>query len=217
MSKLVRVRRGRHRRASGEVFEEGEVFKATETELDAFGDRFEPVEETDAGVEAVDQRTTAADGPAEAGEYRLVRGGTHHAGDHVVQEGETVHLSEADVKAFGDKFERVDDADGADDADDEADGKSETGTESSESDVQSGSGSEATEGSDGDEDDDVASENDTDDADSGETEVETDAGEISADLPDDYRELQTLAKDVGIDARQSKAELKEQLRDRREA
>jgi hypothetical protein len=217
MSELVRVRRGRHRRASGEVFEEGEVFEATETELDAFGDRFERVEKTDDGVEAVEQRTTATDGPAEAGEYRLVRGGTHHAGGRVVREGETVHLSEAEVEAFGDKFERVDNAD------DEADGKSETGTESSESDentetdVQSGSGSEATEGSDGDEDDDVASESDTDDADSGETEVETNAGEISADLPDDYRELQALAKDVGIDARQSKAELKEQLRDRREA
>jgi hypothetical protein len=118
MGTTVRVIGGSHRRADGTVFERGDVFEATADELDAFGDKFQPVEEGESG----DYTATspgAEDFEAEAGYYRLVAGGTHRtqteAGEQVViEEGDIVYLTEREVDAFGDKFECVEeDVDGA--------------------------------------------------------------------------------------------------------
>ena len=135
MGELVRVVGGTHRGADGEVYEDGDVFEASESELEAFGDKLERVEEdSTGGYSAVE----ASDQPDEAGEHRLVSG-THRkvvdGVERVFEEGDVVELTDDEVEAFGDKFERVDtgDSDGAENgADSGESSSSDSATESSE-------------------------------------------------------------------------------------
>jgi len=133
MGETVKLTSGRHRRTGDDgtpvVFEAGDVFEATDAELEAFGDKLEPVEKD--GDEWVATRSTPGVDNPEAGEYRLLRGNHRTTDDDgnsvIVEEGETTHLTEQEARAFGDRFDKVeadvddDRADAGDDAEAEPD------------------------------------------------------------------------------------------------
>lgn len=222
MGEKVKLTRGTHRRTGDDgtpvVFEAGDVFEATEQEVEAFGDKLEPVEKD--GDEWVPTRSTPGVDEPEAGEYRLLRGNHRTTDDDgnavIVEEGETTHLTEQEAEAFGDRFEKV----AADDAGD--DDREDLDAEEDDA---------ALEGDDvdGATDDDV--EEAVDETEDGEDAVDgTGGGESSDDetegedaetgipdeLPDDYRELQSLATDHGIKGDQSKADLVAALEEKRD-
>lgn len=212
MGDTYRVTSGRHRRTDDdgnpEVFEAGDVFEPTDRELEAFGDKFEPVASN--GDEWVPVRggTAAERGIEDGGEFRLVHG-THRRTDDdgtavVLEEGDVVELSADEIRAFGDKFEPVETGGEAEEAE-EADESEVDDTEESEETVAE---AEPAEG-----DDDVSTETDDESADAD----ESDAG-LPDPLPDGYRELQSLAGEFDdIDGNQSKAELADALRQKRES
>ncbi|MDY6780464.1 MAG: hypothetical protein SV760_07965 [Halobacteria archaeon] len=118
----VRLKSGRHRRpgdgeGTGEVFEEGDVFEATEREMEAFGDRFEEVEQTNDGWEPT--RSEPGVEEPEDGMYRLLAGEHRTTDDDgnavIIEEGDEVYLTEQEAEAFGDKFEKVESDDGEED------------------------------------------------------------------------------------------------------
>lgn len=229
MGELVRVVGGRHRRppdddGQAQIYETGDVFEATETELEAFGDKFERVEEADDGsYESVESSAP----PEEAGEYRLVRGRHRKVvdGEPVVYEaGDVVALNEAEVEAFGDKFEHIED-----DADEDDGDESDAADEEGDAD-ESGDG-DLNDQADVDESAEREAEDSEDESEGDEEEAEESAGgEISVpedfeyelpedfpnSFPDAYPALQRLATANGIEGQQSKADLLDALEARRE-
>lgn len=217
MGTEVRVVGGRHRRVDPEtgepeVFENGEVFEATEDELDAFGDKFEPVDGDGDGW-TPDRGGPEPEGPI-PGTYVLARGGQHRYGrdaegrEVILHEGDEVELSEDEVEAIGDKFDLVEpdpewaEAHGYDDEDDADEEEAEAEAE------------------------DV----DEDESDESEAEGEADEAEPEAEelppIPDDldaldYRgegSLQELAMAYGIDDVQvARTDLEDFLEEQREA
>lgn len=219
MGEKVKLTRGTHRRTGDDgtpvVFEAGDVFEATETEVEAFGDKLEPVEKD--GDEWVPTRSTPGVDEPEAGEYRLLRG-NHRTTDEdgnsvIVEEGETTHLTEQEAEAFGDRFEKVaaDDAgdDDREDLDAEEDDAALEGDGATDDDVE-----EAVDETEDAEDavDETGGGESSDD----ETEGEDAETGIPDELPDDYRELQSLATDHGIKGDQSKADLVAALEEKRD-
>lgn len=138
MGTEVRVVGGSHYRidpdtGEPETVETGDVFEATDEELEAFGDKFEPVNGED------EWSPTRGGGPEPEGPvpgtYRLVRGGQHRLGrddegiEIVLDEGDETHLSASEVEAFGDKFDLVEpDPEYADVDEDESEDTSQTVT-----------------------------------------------------------------------------------------
>jgi len=218
MGEKVKLTRGTHRRTGDDgtptVFEAGDVFEATDLELESFGDKLEPVEQD--GDEWVPTRSTPGVDEPEAGEYRLLRG-NHRTTDEdgnavVVEEGETTHLTEQEAEAFGDRFEKV----AADDAgDDDRDDAEED--DALDGDDVDGATDDVEEAVDETEDaEDAADETAEGESSDDKTEGETGETGIPDELPDDYRELQTLAKEHGVKGDQSKADIVAALEDKRD-
>lgn len=107
----VRLTSGMHRRPDGTIFEGGDVFEATEQELESFGDKLEPVEKEQDEWTPI-RGSTGIEEP-EAGEYRLIAGEHRTVDDDgndvLLQEGDTTYLSETEAEAFADKFEPLGD------------------------------------------------------------------------------------------------------------
>jgi uncharacterized cupin superfamily protein len=210
MGEKVKLTSGTHRRTSDDgtpvVFEADDAFEATDQELEAFGDKLEPVEQD--GDEWVPIRSEPGVEEPEDGEYRLLHG-THRITDEggtarIVEEGDVVELTAQEAGAFADKFEKVEpDADQNDEANSDAGDDTESAAETEGADVQD------------DADVDVDEEDDSEDVDD-EPEEETGDAEIPEELPDDYRELQSLAKEHGVKADQSKADIVSELEAKRD-
>ncbi|MDY6778993.1 MAG: hypothetical protein SV760_00270 [Halobacteria archaeon] len=219
----VQLQSGRHRRPDGdggtEVFEAGDVFEATEDELDAFGDRLEEVEQTENGWEPT--RSEPGVEEAEAGTYRLVFG-THRTTDDdgnevVLEEGDETYLTEDEVEAFGDKFERVETDDDA--SSDDSGTDDETSTETA-SDDETGE-SPDTAATEGGETESSTSEPEGEDVETGprlevpDADVELPEG-FPDDVPDaeswDWDALQEVSKANGVDASQAKTDQVADLR-----
>lgn len=217
MGQKVKLASGTHRRTGDDgtpvVFEAGDVFEATDAELDAFGDKLEPVEKD--GDEWTVTRSEAGVDEPEDGTYRLLRG-THRTTDDdgnpvTVEEGETVFLTEQEAGAFGDKFEKVDDSTDETDASGDVTASDETATETTDADAD---GADSADGSD---DVDETSESD----------AESDAALATpdgVDVPDEFPEsvpdadewgwdaLREVSKANDVDASQSKPEQVDDLR-----
>jgi uncharacterized cupin superfamily protein len=207
MGEKVKLTSGTHRRTGDDgtpvVFEAGDVFEATDQELDAFGDKLDPVEQE--GDEWVPIRSEPGVEEPEDGEYRLLHG-THRVTDEdgtarIVEEGDVVELTAQEAGAFADKFEKVEpDADQEDEADADVGDDSDSADETeADADIQDDAGDDQ---EDVDEDE--------------EAEEETGDAGIPEELPDDYRELQTLAKEHGVKADQSKADIVSELEAKRD-
>jgi len=221
MGETVELTSGTHRRTDDDgtpiVFKAGDVFEATEQELDAFGDKLEPVEKDDG--EWVATRSTAGVEEPEDGTYRLLDG-THRTTDDdgnsiVLEPGDEVFLTAGEAEAFGDKFEKVEADDSADEFEDstetDADGDVESGGDEMASDET------ATETSE--------SEPDAEDsAEGGETEAALATPDADVKLPAEFPEsvpdadewgweaLREVSKANGVDASQAKPDQVDDLR-----
>lgn len=195
------------------VFDEGDVFVPTEAELDAFGDKLDPVDaDTPTSVGSASAEPT---GPSPTGRYELLHGKHRTTDDDgtpvVYTEGDVVELTDAAYAGFDDKFRPLD----VDDQD------------STESDDAEGEGSE----SDPDGEPEEAAETTDDDVEEAveEADAETDVVESDGalavpddytydlpedfpdELPDDFQALRALAPANGVDGNQSKADLIDDL------
>lgn len=217
MGQKVKLTSGTHRRTGEDgtpvVFEAGDVFEATDAELDAFGDKLEPVEKGDDGW-TVTRSEPGVDEP-EDGTYRLLRG-THRTTDDdgnpvTVEEGETVFLTEQEAAAFGDKFEKVDSDGGAEGDSSVETASDETATETTAADA---------DGADSAEGDDDVDETSESVAESGTALVTPDGVDVPDEFPDavpdadewGWDALREVSKANDVDASQSKPEQVDDLR-----